>query len=185
MSLLFLTILIWEWCYTHHMFLVAVHISTEDNYIADQLSRHYYANHEWILDMTLFHNLSQKWGTPILDAFATPLNTKCKLFCSRAVVGRGSLGDAFMVPWSQGLTYLFPPLPLIQRTILKTKQDRTNAIIIAPWWPRQLWFMTLLRMLSTHWRFPFFPDLLIHNNRQVLHPDISSLHLTAWRVIPN
>ena len=38
-SLLYLAVDLWEWCYSNHVFPVAVHISTEDNTLTDRLSR--------------------------------------------------------------------------------------------------------------------------------------------------
>lgn len=86
--------------------------------------------------------------------------------------------------WFHGLLYLFPPIPLLSRTIIKLRQDNSQAILIAPWWPRQPWFSTLLTMSVDHWRLPFLPDLLTQDEGRVLHPNLRSLHLTAWRISP-
>lgn len=80
-----------------------------------------------------------------MDIFASQDNAKCPLFCSRAGSGRGSLGDAFLVPWGPGLLYLFPPLPLLQQAI---RREQLEAILIAPRWPRQPWFTTLSRIVG-------------------------------------
>ena len=135
LSLLYLTIDLWEWCYQHHVFPIAVHISTEDNYVADLLSRLTARTHEWTLNDSVF--LCRRWGTPDVHVFASTSNKKCKIFCSRAGVDIDSIGNMFMMDWSGNLLYLFPPILLIQWTIIRLHHFRSSAILITPWWPRQ------------------------------------------------
>ena len=52
--LLYLTIELWEWCYLHYIFPIAVHIAMEENYIADYLSRLTLRTHEWFLADAIF-----------------------------------------------------------------------------------------------------------------------------------
>ena len=47
LSLLYLADHLWEWCYTHHIFPVAVHVATQDNSLTEHLSRITTATHEW------------------------------------------------------------------------------------------------------------------------------------------
>ena len=55
MSLLYLAVHLWEWWYyDHHVFLIAIHISTEDNEVTDTLSRLTIQRHEWELDTPTF-----------------------------------------------------------------------------------------------------------------------------------
>lgn len=86
-SLLYIAILIWEWCYNHHVFPVAVHIGTQDNYVANALSCRGHANHEWCLDERMFLSTCDRWGTPHMDGFGIPRNAKCTMFCTGAGVG--------------------------------------------------------------------------------------------------
>ena len=132
LSLLFLTVTLWEWCYCHHIFPVAGHVSMEDNVLADELSRRTNPMHEWELNAKVFDDLCHRWGTPAMDVFATRTNRKCPLYASRAGRGQGSMGDAFMIPWTMGLLYLFPPFPLVQRTLVKLRQESAEAILVAP-----------------------------------------------------
>ena len=183
-SLLYLSILLWEWCYRHHIYPVAIHVATEDNTVADTLSRLQHQTHEWELNPLVFQDLCRQWGTPVLDVFASPHNAKCSLYASRAGLGLHSLGDAFMIPWNQGLLYMFPPIPLIQRSLIKLQRSMTPAIFVAPFWPRQVWFPTLVSMAVDSMTLPLWPDLLTQEAGKVLHPDLDTLHLTAWRIVP-
>ena len=83
-----------------------------------------------------------------------------------------------MLLWNRHLMYMFPPIPLIMRTIVKIQQDRANAILVAPCWPRQPWFMMLTAMATDSMMF------LTKHDGNTYHPDIQSLHLTAWRIPP-
>ena len=182
MSLLYLSIHLWEWCYICHIYSVAIHISTSDNQLADDLSRRMGQTHEWELDNNVFQMLCRRWGQLSIDVFASYKNKKCKRYASRAGRGPGSLGDAFMIPWQDHLLYLFPPIPLIQRSLIKLRQQTSTAVIIAPFWPRQRWFSTMKEFAIDMLRLPSFPHPLTQDSGSVLHPDISSLHLAAWKI---
>ena len=118
-SLLYLVVTLWEWCYFHHVFPIAVHISMDNNTLADQLSRLPARTHKWSLNDVVFRQLRQWWGTPSIDLFATDANKKCPRFCSRAGQNSNSLGDEFLTDWSRDHLYIFSPLPLIQRVIVR------------------------------------------------------------------
>ncbi|XP_078243361.1 uncharacterized protein LOC144587247 [Pogona vitticeps] len=181
-SLLFLSIHLWEWCYQEQIYPVAIHIATTDNIVADELSRRPTQNHEWELDSEIFQELCHRWGTPTIDMFAKHSNKKCLRYASRAGRGPGSLGDAFMIPWHKGLLYLFPPIPLVQRSVVRALQLQAEAILIAPWWPRQPWFSLLLQAAIDKVKLPLIPHLITQDSGSIFHPDLDSLQLTAWRI---
>ena len=55
--------------------------------------------------------------------------------------------DAFSLPWSDFL-YLFPPVPLISKVLIKFAYDNVkHGLIICPYWPSQPWFPLLLDLL--------------------------------------
>ncbi|XP_067319280.1 uncharacterized protein [Anolis sagrei] len=178
---------IWEWCIQHNVLLTAIHLPGQDNILADSLSRTTKNNHEWHLHPTQFKLITRKWGTPRIDLFASPLNTHCPLYCARLHprASPGCLGDAFLFHWTPGLLYIFPPLPLLSPVIAKIIQDKSDCILITPWWPRQHWFAPLLLLSNSQFlKFNPTPDLLTVENGLVLHPDLQSLRLTAWRIKP-
>ena len=109
-SLLYLAVDLWKWCYSNHVFPIVVHLSMDNNTLADHLSQLPTRTHEWTLNDAIFHRLCKRWGTPSVDLFASDANNKCTQFCSRAGRDSTSLGDAFLMNWSQGLLYMFPPL---------------------------------------------------------------------------
>ena len=119
LPLLYLAIDLWEWCYVRHIYPVAVHVVAQENVLADYLSRLQSCSREWALDDAVFHHLCHWWGTPQVDIFASQDNKKCSHYCSQAGVGLLSLGNAFMISLSSGLLYMFPPITLVQKTIVK------------------------------------------------------------------
>nr|XP_060620947.1 uncharacterized protein LOC132768763 [Anolis sagrei ordinatus] len=186
-TLLSIATRIWEWCIEERVFLIAIHLPGQDNTLADSLSRSTQTNHEWQLHPSKFKVISNLWGMPQIDLFASPTNTHCPLFCARLPPRAfpGCLGDAFLFQWNPGLLYLFPPLPLLSSVIAKIITDNTNCILIAPWWPRQPWFTPLLQLSQGQFlRLHLSPDLLTVENGLIQHPDPHSLHLTAWRIKP-
>nr|XP_016847900.1 PREDICTED: uncharacterized protein LOC107982642 [Anolis carolinensis] len=178
---------IWEWCIRRHVFLVVIHLPGVDNVFADSLSRTTLNNHEWHLHRREFKFITRRWGTPTIDLFASPANTQCPRFCARMRphASPGCLGDAFLFSWVPDLLYAFPPLPLLARVVAKIVSDNSNCILIAPWWPRQPWFATLLEASRGDYiHLRNSPNLLTVHDGLIRHPDVTSFRLTAWRIRP-
>ncbi|KAJ1083692.1 hypothetical protein NDU88_003847 [Pleurodeles waltl] len=75
------------------------------------------------------------------------------------------------------------PIPLILRVLRKVRQDQAQVILVAPDWPRRVWYTDLLQLSQCPpLRLPLRADLLSQSQRQVLHPHLQSLHLHAWRL---
>ena len=53
--------------------------------------------------------------------------------------------DAFSQNWNHLYSYAFPPFLLVGRTLQKIQHEGVQrAVVIAPTWPRQPWFLLLL-----------------------------------------
>lgn len=81
------------------------------------------------------------------------------------------------------LHYTFSPIPLVHKVLIKIKRDWDWVILIAPAWPRQHWFTTLLG-LSVEAPLPphLYPDLISRGLSWLLHLTLSSLYLTACKL---
>ena len=55
--------------------------------------------------------------------------------------------EAFNTDWSDSKFYAFLPISAIPRVLSKVKQDSAEVIIAAPFWPTQVWYPTMLKML--------------------------------------
>ncbi|KAJ1085596.1 hypothetical protein NDU88_005726 [Pleurodeles waltl] len=137
---------LWSWAKDHQICLVANHLAGVLNVRADSLSRQFSADQEWRLHPDQIRLIFQMWGFPRIDLFATLENAHCPLFCSLQYPVQGALGDAFQITWCDQLLYAFPPIPLIPRVLRKIRQDRAQVILIAPDWPRRVWYSDLLQL---------------------------------------
>ncbi|XP_078497067.1 uncharacterized protein LOC144753171 [Lissotriton helveticus] len=174
---------LWQWLERQGVTLVAQHLAGSLNARADELSRRCMMDHEWRLNSDVAQGLFQRWGEPWLDLFAAEENAQCHQFCALEFPRRHSLGDAFRREWSCGLLYAFPPIPLLPRVLKKIKRDRAQVILVAPDWVRRYWYPELLSMsVDPPVRLPLQEDLLSQQQGTVLHPNLSSLHLHAWRL---
>lgn len=105
-------------------------------------------------------------------------NRKCHQFCFQGGLKPGSLTDAFFLSWKNPLWHSFPLIPLLPRVLSKDKQDHACLILIAPVWPCQQWYSTLIiNPLLSH---PFDPDVIYQGHDCLLHPSLRALHLTVW-----
>ena len=79
---------------------------------ADLLSRGHCRYDDWSLHPLVMREIRMKFGSPIVDLFASEENAKCPTFFGFS--GTSTLGlDAMAHEWPEGLLYAFPPLSLI------------------------------------------------------------------------
>ena len=77
--------------------------------------------------------------------------------------------------------YAFPPFSLIASVLAKIEQDDCKVFLVAPFWPRQAWFLRLLRLvIHRPVVLPRRPDILFQPGSNYLHPAPGNLHLTCW-----
>jgi hypothetical protein len=63
-----------------------------------------------------------------MDLFATADNSYAQVYCSWHLDPDAYGIDALSMPWNSVLNYAFPPLALVQKVILKTRQDLAGLI---------------------------------------------------------
>ena len=134
---------IWAWAELKGLWLSIAHIPGKDNVIADYKSRVFTDNTEWALGESIFKDLCKKLGCPTVDLFASRLNRKCVKYVSWGPDPEAWAIDAFSFTWTNELFYIFPPFSLVGRVVQKVMANRTQAIVVAPWWPGQAWFTRL------------------------------------------
>ncbi|XP_070607583.1 uncharacterized protein [Erythrolamprus reginae] len=167
------------WAEKHLQSLLADHISGSLNVQADWLSRATIDPGEWNLHQDLFHQISLKFGLPVLDLFATEANAHLPRFFSRFPSPGAEAINALRSPWPPGLLYAFPPIPILPDVIHKVLSERARVILIAPHWPRRPWFADLQQLsIQDPWRLPVSGDML--RQGASFHPDPEWFHLTAW-----
>ena len=179
----------WEFlhiCQSLNISIKATHLPGEQNVMADALSRGLFNQNEWSLSQSWADHLFQIFGRPHVDLFASHLNFKLPTFVSRNPHPLAWATDALSLDWNHLMVYAFPPIPLLQRVLLKLRRSSTEMILVAPFWPRQSWFPLILHMLvDLPFLFPEDPQLLSQVRQRIRHPDLQSLHLAAWKLSTN
>ena len=122
-----------------------------------------------------------------MDLFASPSNHKLPLWFSRSRCDGASGADAFTQSWTGWSIYAFPPRNLLLKTLLKIRADKVEeAIVIAPHWPKRIWFPLLTEMAVTKpYIFPLERNLLsqfLPDKGRLFHPDLATLSLSAWKL---
>ncbi|XP_041484656.1 uncharacterized protein LOC121431212 [Lytechinus variegatus] len=172
---------LWKWCRATKIVPIASYIPGRDNLIADFLSRGRCLPSEWALNPEIFRSILHRWGPLDIDLFATALNRKLPVFCSRVNEMEASHLDAFSMNWGHQRCYAFPPFSLIPQVLRKVKADRAWVLLIAPNWPGRAWFPQLLELLvGDPLTLPPTSQLVSQPLSGIRHPRPESLHLTAW-----
>lgn len=171
---------IWQWCERTDIFLVASYINTNNNKEADFESRRVLTDTEWSLSTSVFSQISENFGRPQIDLFASSANYKCNTFVSWHPDPNAFAVDAFTLDWHNLYFYAFPPFCLILRTIQKIVHDKAKGVIVVPWWPSQVWFPLFLKYkVGRHLTFRPRSDLLVCPFSARKHPNSKKLTLVA------
>ena len=54
--------------------------------------------------------------------------------------------DALIQQWDQ-VSYLFPPVPLIPKSLQKIMKEKLEVVMIVPHWPTAIWWSLIQEML--------------------------------------
>lgn len=140
---------IWQWCINRNIWLSITYLPGILNVTADEKSRQFNDRTEWKLNENYFQQITQKFGTPSIDLFASHLNFQLKPYVSWGRDPECQAVDAFTLDWSLWKSiYVFPPFCLINRVLKKWIKDKANGIIVVPVWEQASWYPMLLRILT-------------------------------------
>lgn len=176
---------IWFWAMERHIWLSAAHIAGKDNLVADKLSRESNFDLEWKLCPFIFDHITKLLGEPIIDLFASRLNSQLPRYVAWRPDPNAEAIDAFKLDWSNfNCSYIFPPFSVLGAVLQKVDQDQAEVIVIAPMWTTQSWYPHLLRLLSAQ------PILLprhkwvlqLPQKPEKLHPLHKTLQMIACRL---
>ena len=137
---------IWKWAEPRKIWLSAAHIPGTENCTADNDSREFDDSTEWMVSDFVFKTITDLFGTPAIDLFATRLNHKLPIYVSWKPDPYSVSINAFSVSWSQSYVYCFPPFSVIWKVLKKIRDDTAEAIMIVPHWPTQSWFPAAIQM---------------------------------------
>ena len=83
---------IWQWCIDKQIWSAAAHIPSTKNVEADQESHVFSDNKEWMIRLDIFQKITDIWGAPSIDFFASRLNHQVSCYVS----WKPDLGAAFI-----------------------------------------------------------------------------------------
>ncbi|MEW8542136.1 MAG: reverse transcriptase domain-containing protein [Candidatus Thiodiazotropha sp.] len=163
---------IWSWARQRNVWISSAFVQGIKNVEADELSRSFNDDIEWSLDDEVFEMIQTHFPDINIDLFASRLNFKLPQYVSFRADPKAIAIDAFSLQWSNFYGYVFAPFSLTGRILRKVQEDQADLLLIAPVWPTQQWFPTLLRLLSdTPYRLPPAQDILkLPHNPERLHP---------------
>ncbi|XP_071989492.1 uncharacterized protein [Engystomops pustulosus] len=123
-----LTRTIFSWAEGNILCISATHLRGTLNREADYLSRREVSPNEWGINQEVFLQLTDLWGVPQIDLFATKENSVCHQYYSLEAGEPKDRLDAFSHQWIEPLSYAFPPIPLIARVLRKILSDQARIL---------------------------------------------------------
>jgi hypothetical protein len=176
---------IWAFLLEKEITLTAGWIPSALNWRADQESRKPTNSGDWLLLPSIFLKITQRWGTPTVDCFASRIMKQISAYMSLQLDPESKGTNALYQPWDREFPYLFPPFCLIGCCLRKILQEKVEkAILVVPLWSGQPWFPALLEVCADHpVLLPNCENLLTNAERQQ-HPLVrnQSLKLGAFLV---
>lgn len=164
------------------MFIYASYIPSAQNIEADAESRVISEETEWVLNEVYFDIILSSFGPFDIDLFASSINKKCPRFVSWLPDPLAFAIDAFSLNWSNFFFYAFPPFVLILRTLRKIITDKTEGVLVVPWWPAQPWFPLFNRLMVDR-PILFQPDInMLSSPFRRTHPAWNRITLVAARL---
>ena len=144
-SLVELTTQLHNFALERRIVVVAEYIPGELNTEADEVSRLENDTLEASLHQEAFKLINQEWGPLTLDCFASMANAKLPDFVSWRPDPMAAYVDFFSQPASRKeLLYAYPPFILIGRLLQKMRLEQLDLVLVAPVWPAQAWWPTLM-----------------------------------------
>ena len=142
---------IWQLCIEYGTYISAAHIPGKHNIVADIASREFHDSAEWMLSRDTFRMITDRFGMPDIDMFASRLNCQLPIYASWKPDPNSTYIDAMQVTWANKFIYLFPPFSMLWPVITKMEEDKVEkAILVVPKWTTQSWFPRIMRKVIQH-----------------------------------
>lgn len=139
---------IWFWSIERNIHLSTAHVPGISNCEADEESRTINVDTEWTLKSDIFAEIIQVYPEITVDLFASRLNNQVPKYVSRRPDPNAFAIDAFTFTWSDDMYFIFPPFSLLGRILQKVEEDKAEVVLVAPIWPTQSWWPSLLQLIS-------------------------------------
>jgi len=104
---------------------------------------------EWPLDSQSFHWVISLGSAPQVDLMATSLNHHLPMYVFLFLDPQSVPVDAISLDWDRwDSVYLFLPVKALPLVMSHLQHFKGRVTLIAPWWPTQSWFSSLLGWCS-------------------------------------
>ena len=139
---------LWREAQSRNLTLLTPHwLSTRDNVMADFLSRHQINQWEFQLSRDVFHLVLDHFHlNPTLDVFASRETKMLPRYMTWYPDQEAVARDALLHPWDP-VSYAFPPVPLILKSLQKLEKEKITLVMILPQWPTTLWWPLVQSLL--------------------------------------
>ena len=84
---------------------------------------------------------------PDTDLFATQMIRQFSDYVAYRPDPEAKFIDTFTIGWSSLKFYAFSSIAIISRVMSKISQDEAERTIVVPYWPNQVWYPVMLKML--------------------------------------
>lgn len=101
---------LWQWCEAKAHWVFAEYVASKDN-PADEGSRITNIDTEWELSDYAFERLCASFGSPVMDLFASRVNSKCRRYCSWDRDPYAVSINSLTISWKLDFWYAFPLSP--------------------------------------------------------------------------
>lgn len=102
---------------------------------------------EWCLRPEVAQEIFCCLGWPSINLFASQANALLLQFFAIHCSDRQALGfDALHQPWTEVLTYAFPPPHLILQVLAKLAHSPTVLLLVTLWWTNMAFFVETMAL---------------------------------------
>ena len=155
-----ITRLIWLWCLGKDINLTAVHLPGVLNVEADRESRKK-RYPEWLLNKEVFEELNVARGPFSIDLFASRCAHQLDKYVSWNPDPYAWEVNAMTIDWNMEGIFCFPPFCMISLILARLRQQKATMVLVAPQWPQQVWYPTLMEMLvEIPFKLPRIPNIV-------------------------
>ena len=126
------------------------------------------------------------WDKPLVDLFATRDNKKLPLYVSPFPDKEAWAVDALSLDWSNLYAYAYPPTAILGKVLRKIRDTDCEIVLVAPAWPKQEWFASILELLvDIPLVLPCWGKLLKQPRSGIFHQHPETFLLHAWKLSSN
>ena len=136
---------LWNLVLARNAWVIPNWVPGKENEKADLLSRSSMQTWDFSLRTEIFEAISKRWFLPEIDLFASQECHKIPRFVSWKPC-EGVTTDALNMTSWPNKCYMFPPVPLLLKTVARLMEEEVEGIVIAPNWPNALWYTMLMEM---------------------------------------